>query len=260
MNKLIISIIIFLIIPQAKAEIEEKIHKLCLKASDYSGCVETLSSEQSKSTNKIPLKKNKASLKYGEEYEKFATYQVEQAVTAFELSLARCKIDGGKLSKKADKDLKDKLKRMEIPITYMENKSVKKGVNYFLEKYNSNCSEIGLRTIDEAIYVIHGENLGNKMSTVNKADLLKPTCDARSLPKNLKESVITLACLSCHMSYDLNMEGKKSYLSKEKSDNSYHLKSWDKITKNLSDKRFTSKDFLRKQREVARTKFCPTLY
>ena len=33
------------------------------------------------------------------------------------------------------------------------------------------------QTIDEAIYIIHGENLGNKMSTVNKADLLKPSCD-----------------------------------------------------------------------------------
>ena len=113
------------------------------KASDYSGCIETLSSEQSMSTNKIPLKKNKASTKYGKEYEKYATYQVEQAVTAFELSLARCKIDGGKLSKKAYEDVKDKLKRMKMPISFMENKSVKKGVAYFLEKYDSNCFDIG---------------------------------------------------------------------------------------------------------------------
>ena len=249
----------------ASSEVSNKIHKMCLQASDYSGCVKAYSKEK-KQSEIINQKKNNNKYTFSPNLKIFADYQLDQAIVAVEMAYTKCESPNKKISRKDYKNMKSEFQKRGQPTSYMEVNLVKKGITYLLDEYGNDCSKIRERPFNEVVYHMHKEELSKKISAVKKEDLIPPICEIRPpKPSNnlLLDSVKTLACMTCHEAYDRNMKGKKSALSGEKEHYARLEKQWDKITKVMNKKwgtNFKGSSYLDKQIQYSLVDYCPSLY
>ena len=98
-----------------------------------------------------------------------------------------------------------------------------------------------------------------------KNDLIKPKCEQRISSKDFESMVFTYSCIMCHQAYELNMKDKRSALSGEKENTLFHIKNWtgyvDAMSRNPKiGGGFKPEQFVDKSIEIARKKFCPSLF
>ena len=247
----------------ASSEVSNKIHKMCLQASDYSGCVKAYSKEK-KQSEIINQKKNNNKYTFSPNLKIFADYQLDQAIVAVEMAYTKCESPNKKISRKDYKNMKSEFQKESTHKLY-GSKFSKKRDYLFIDEYGNDCSKIRERPFNEVVYHMHKEELSKKISAVKKEDLIPPICEIRPpKPSNnlLLDSVKTLACMTCHEAYDRNMKGKKSALSGEKEHYARLEKQWDKITKvmNKMGDKFKGSSYLDKQIQYSLVDYCPSLY
>ena len=257
-------ICLLLCVSPANSQVNNEIHKMCLQATDYSGCVEAYSKENKKSN--INKKKNNKKYTFSPNLKIFADYQLDQAIIAIEMAHAKCESPNKKIPRKEYKSMKSEFERRNIPSNYMEVNLVKKGISYLLDEYGDDCLKLLQRPFNEVVYHMHQEELSKKISEVKQEDLIPPICEMRPQKQSdnpLLDNLKGMSCISCYEAYERNMAGKKSALSGEKEHYEKKKKKWDRIMQIMNQKHgsnFKGSDFVDKQIQYSLVDYCPSLY
>jgi len=249
-----------------KAAFDPKIHKICIDASDYEGCVEA--HKESKQNQVIPETNNENRSKE-KGFENHAQYQIDQGSAAVSLGYAKCLSRGKPLSREVETVLINQYKEEGIPLKYKNNKTVNKVANKLFQTNKENCQGIWERSVREVVDLIHSENKLKGLSNVDMANIIKPSCEFRvkdsNSPENQFLSYLELnACFICNEAYERNRKRKPSILSGEKT----HKKEWYSRYLDISKAIKTGyggdlKDpniLLNKTIEISSRYYCPSLY
>ena len=251
------------IISPSIASVDNKLHKMCLKAKDYAGCVEANNSKTYEKKNVEKPGKN-----IFKNNPIWAKYQIDQGTAVFILAGAECFTLGGyKNFGKREKNefIEKEFKLKNLPSSYRNKKSIKKVSGVYAKKFKNNCKNLQNISIHEFAYSIHSENMKTDFKNTPKNDLIEPTCEQRLTTNDFQSMVFVYSCTMCHYAYELNMKGKRSALSGEKENTLFHVKNWTKITDAMARNPkfgggFKPEQFVDKSIEIARKKFCPSLF
>ena len=236
---------------------------MCLKASDYKGCIEAQLERRRKPISSVKPVRSKV-----EDYEHYPKYRTDQADVFFFLATSKCSAESDVLSKPYQKLVDKMMSKQGLDKSILKHKSVKLLSSQYAKKNYGKCDNIGKVDYDELLYSLHKINQSsNLFNSLTKENFVKPTCEIRNSNDFIKLATEFIPCTVCYQSYEENIKGNKSILSglnkEELTDQvrpiAVAFAEKGKLPRDLSIDEFTE-TFTNKVLERAEKLYCPALY
>tara|TARA_Y100000766_G_C18890241_1_gene598123 strand:+ start:222 stop:1019 length:798 start_codon:yes stop_codon:yes gene_type:complete len=265
MKRFLLPLLAALALPSYASELTPEIKKMCLKASDYKGCIEAQLERHRKPISSIKPVRSKV-----EDYDHYPKYRTDQVEVLFYLATAKCSVESDNLPKNVQRLFDKKLSDLSIDKSIAKHKSVQVLSSQLAKKNYGKCGNIQQLDYDELLYSLHQINQSsNLFNSLTKESFVEPTCQVRNTKDPLKIMTESLPCLKCYSIYQRNMRGEKSLLSGNQEDRKESLDLIRPLTagmvakgfptRGLSAEEFNEK-FLDKIIERSEKLYCPSLY
>ena len=265
MKRFLLTLIAALALPSYSSELTPEIKKMCLKATDYKGCIEAQLERNRKPISRIMPVRSKV-----KDYENYPKYRTDQVEVLFYLATEKCSLESDNLPTKVQRLFDKKLSDLRIDKSIDNHKSVQVLSSQLAKKNYGECDNIKKLDYDELLYSLHQINQSsNLFNSLKKENFIEPTCQVRNTQDPLKIMTESLPCLKCYSIYKRNMRGKKSLLSGNQEDKKESLDLIRPLTAGLIAKGFPTKGlsaeefnekFLDKMIERSEKLYCPSLY